>query len=244
MERNACRMRVVLVGPKDSRNVGSVCRAMKTMGFQNLYLVGGKNIDREEAGITAVHAGDVLDRAVRCSKLEEALEDVVLAAGVSRRQGKRRKYFSLSPEQLAERIASLQSGTCALVFGNESSGLSDGELILCHLAVRIPSSPGFPSLNLSHAVQLICYQIFRRLSPREINRTFRPISDDRLRSLCSEIVKSLGNIGFFTQGDAEELAVFWRDILARAALDRREAQRLARIFAKISGMVTGRGICP
>ncbi|MBN2552022.1 MAG: TrmJ/YjtD family RNA methyltransferase [Spirochaetales bacterium] len=237
-------IRIVLVRPKEDRNIGSVCRAMKTMGFAALRIVGRQTIDRREAAATAVHAVDVLDGAVRCRSLAQAVEDSVLVAGVSRRRGKWRKYFALTPEQLAERVAAVESGTCTLVFGNEASGLNIKELSHCHLAVRIPSSPLFPSLNLSHAVQIVTYQLFRRLNEMQETDTFHPISGDGLDALVSLMIASLSNIGFFTQGDPQEMAVFLRDVLARATLEQREAERLARIFRKISGLIAGSGIEP
>jgi tRNA/rRNA methyltransferase len=244
MVQKAANVRIVLVEPRESKNIGSVCRAMKTMGFGNLYIVGQDNFDRNEAAITAVHAVDVLDRAVLCSGLEDAIRDAVLVAGITRRRGKWRKYFALSPEQLAERIASIEQGPCAVVFGNEISGLNDRDLSRCHLSARIPSSPEFPSLNLSHAVQIITYQIFRRLAEGRGVKKFRPLPLSELDSLISLMIASLTNIGFFTQGDPNELAVFLRDIFARSALENREADRLAGIFRRISGLVAQRGIDP
>jgi len=186
----------------------------------------------------------VLDRAVRCSGLEEAIRDAVLVVGITRRRGKWRKYFALSPEQLAERIASIEEGPCAVVFGNEASGLNDHDLSRCHLSAQIRSSPAFPSLNLSHAVQIITYQIFRRLAEERGTKTFRPLPHSELGALISLMIASLTNIGFFTQGDPDELAVFLRDIFARAELEKREAERLAGIFRRISGLVAHRGIDP
>jgi len=237
-------IRIVLVRPKEDKNIGSVCRAMKTMGFGALHIVGRQNIDRREAATTAVHAVDVLDRAVCCDSLAQAVEDSALVAGISRRRGKWRKYFALTPEQLAERIAAIESGTCALVFGNEASGLNIKELSRCHIAVRIPSSPLFPSLNLSHAVQIITYQLFRRLTQKPGSDTFHPISGGALDDLVTLMIASLASIGFFSQGDPEEMAVFLRDVLARAALEKMEAERLARIFRKISGLIARSAIEP
>ena len=230
-------VRIVLMRPKEDKNIGSVCRAMKTMGFGALAIVGHDSVNRSEAAITAVHAVDVLERAIHCETLEEAVRDAVLVAGVSRRRGKWRKYFALSPEQLAERVVSIRRGTCAVVFGNEASGLNADELARCHLAVRIPSSPQFPSLNLSHAVQIVTYQLFRRLNAKRQNGRFSPISPDALDALVSLTIGSLASIGFFTQGDPGEMSVFLRDILARAALEQGEADRLAGIFEKISALV-------
>jgi tRNA/rRNA methyltransferase len=229
-------LKIVLVNPQEPRNVGAACRAMKTMGIHALSIVGTPDLDREAAAITAVHAGDLLDGAEFCADLRSAVQEAVLVAGITRRRGKRRKYLSLTPEQLADRVATLQSGLVAVVFGNEASGLSDEELAACHLAVHIPSSPDFPSLNLSHAVQVIAYQLFRRLAEPAGPRTFRPVSRERLEALLEEILSTLEGIGFFSQGSRKEMGIFWRDILARAALARREADRLVTIFRKISGL--------
>jgi len=231
-------LRVVLVAPQEARNVGQVCRAMKTMGLRRLYLVGAERIDPREAAVTALHARDVLEAAVSCASLPEALRGAALAAGISRRRGRWRKYFALDPEQLVERIAASR-GPCALVFGRESDGLTDEELACCQLAVRIPSSPEFPSLNLSHSVQILAYLLFRRLGGGRGGAEqggFRPIASEELERLVGQIVDSLSALGFFRKASPQEMGVFWRDLLARAGLEQREAERLKRIFHEIRGL--------
>jgi TrmH family RNA methyltransferase len=232
-------LRVVLVRPQEPRNVGQVCRAMKTMGLGSLYLVGAQSLDLEQAAVTAVHARDLLESAVACPGLPEALRGTVLSAGLSRRRGRWRKYFALDPEQLVERIAAVR-GPCALVFGAEADGLTDEELGCCHLAVRIPTSPRFPSLNLSHAVQILAYLLHRRLaSPAAPG--FRPVDDAGLQEVTRAIVDTLAGLGFFLKASPEEMGLFWRDLLARAALEKREAERLKRIFHEIRGLASARG---
>ena len=236
-------IRVVLAEPHEGTNVGAVCRAMKTMGLEALTIVGGGGIDRVRARVVAVHAADVLEKAVWCDRLEEALQDVSLAAGVTRRAGWRRKAWSLTPEELADRLAGPVAGTVALVFGNEEAGLSDAELALCHLAVHIPSSPLFPSLNLSHAVQVVAYALFRRLQegPAGAPAAPTPLADERLGELVEVIIGSLRDIGYMTQPGSRGLGAFWRDILARAQLSEREARRLEGVFRNLNGIFVRRG---
>jgi tRNA/rRNA methyltransferase len=241
------QIRIVLVSPQEARNVGQVCRAMKTMGLSRLYLVGAEGIDTREAAVTALHARDLLEAAVRCATLPEALRGTALAAGVSRRRGRWRKYFALDPEQLVERIAAVR-GPCALVFGRESDGLTDEELACCQVAARIPSSPEFPSLNLSHAVQILAYLLFRRLGGGRDGgersggpdageqAAFHPVRGEELEALVAEIVGNLSALGFFRKASPQEMGVFWRDLLARAGLEQREAERLKRIFHEIRGL--------
>jgi len=211
------------------------------MGINSLYLVGASHLELSQARVLAVHARDLLEKAVFCSTLEEALENTSFTAGISRRKGKNRKYFALSPETLAEHIATHAPGLTAMVFGNEESGLNDHDLSLCHTAVSIPSSPDFPSLNLSHAVQIITYHLFRRLSPLSPPE-FAAINSDQLGFLVDIITESMKNIGFFTQVGDQDLARFFRDILARAVLSGREAKRMEIVFRKISGLAARKGI--
>jgi tRNA/rRNA methyltransferase len=218
---------------------------MKTMGLTSLSIVMDGLIDPAQARALAHHAADVLGQAVIFPDLPAALGGAALVAGTTRRRGKKRKYFNIFPEQLAERVRLRPEGEVAVVFGNEDDGLTDAELAACHLAVTIPSSPAFPSLNLSHAVQLVCYEIFRALTRASRTLTpFSPISVREIDALVSVIIRSLKAIGFFTVVGPDSMAVFWKDIIARAGLSAGEAQRLGVVFRKIGGLVTGKGIDP
>jgi TrmH family RNA methyltransferase len=216
---------------------------MKSMGITSLAIVADNLLDPTQARTLAHYAKDVLEKAVFHATLADAVKDTVLVAGTTRRRGRNRKYFSIFPEQLGERISELGRGTVAVLFGNEETGLTDQELSLCHLAVTIPASPEFPSLNLSHAVQIICYAIFRarekgRLTP------FSPVSVAELDALVSVITRSLKRIGFFHLVGPEQMGVFFKDILGRAGLSVNEAKRLGVTFRKIAGLITNKGIDP
>lgn len=234
------RIQVVLVRPQSSKNIGAVCRAMKTMNIHTLSIISKENFNPVEIRHLAVHAYDIFEKASIFHNLDDALPDVSLIAGITRRRGKKRKYFAISPEELAEKITQTK-GKTALVFGNEEAGLTQKELSHCHLAVKIPSSRIFSSLNLSHAVQIITYQIFRILS-KPAFPLYTPITHIQLKSLTEIIIQSLKNIGFFSQGDPEELGLFFKDILARSQLSGKEAARFEVIFRKISGLIAKKGI--
>jgi tRNA/rRNA methyltransferase len=236
-------VRIVLVRPRDPRNVGSACRAMKCMGISSLAIVPEQLLDPRQARTLAHYAADVLEAATIHPDLADALRDTVLVAGTTRRRGKNRKYFTLFPEQLGQRIATTRKGTVAVVFGNEETGLTDEELALCHLAVTIPASSQFPSLNLSHAVQVICYEIFRARTASRLT-PFSPIGAEALDDLVSVITRSLKTIGFFTLVGPRQMGIFFKDILGRAGLSVNEARRLGVTFRKIAGLAAGKGIDP
>ncbi|HUI69499.1 MAG TPA: TrmJ/YjtD family RNA methyltransferase [Spirochaetia bacterium] len=236
-------VRIVLVRPRDARNVGSACRAMKSMGITSLGIVPDELLDPTQARTLAHNATEVLERAMMYPTLAEAVKDAVLVAGTTRRRGKNRKYFSIFPEQLGERVAALGAGTVAVLFGNEETGLTDEELSVCHLAVGIPAAKELPSLNLSHAVQIVCYEIFRARSMGHLT-PFAPVSVAELDTLVSVITRSLKRIGFFHLVGPEQMGVFFKDILGRAGLSVNEAKRLGVTFRKIAGLITKGGIDP
>jgi tRNA/rRNA methyltransferase/tRNA (cytidine32/uridine32-2'-O)-methyltransferase len=172
--------------------------------------------------------------------------DRTLVIGTTRRTGKRRKSFSLTPAEAAGRLAE-RTGKAALVFGNERTGLEREELELCSLASYIPADDRFPSLNLSHAVQIYAYELFLRLGP-----VFRPAAPDgpggtvfwpeggrweplerkALDRLVSAVSGSLAELGFYRQRGREEQERLFRDIFSRAGLTIREGRYLEHIFKK------------
>lgn len=243
---NLSGIRIVLENPKSSKNVGSVCRAMKNMGLSRLYIAGSTEVDQKKASVTAIHASDILDEAVYCASVEEAIEGTIISAAVSRRRGKKRKYFSLLPEEFANMVIERCSaasdeaayGDIAVVFGNEISGLNDHDMAICNTAVRIPSSDEFPSLNLSHAVQIISYEIYRAALKTDGHFGLRPIEREEIDELTGGIASNLKQIGFFKQVDDSDMRSFFRDIIARASLSAGEAERLSKIFTKIRGLAT------
>lgn len=226
------RVDVVLCRPEGALNVGACCRAMKSMGLHSLILVSPASFEDEEVYKMAVHARDVYDHARVVSSVPAALKGTILSAGITRRRGARRKYFSLLPETLAERVSQTVEGKVALVFGNERTGLSDEELNHCNLACHIPTSPEFPSLNLSHAVQILTSAFWRQCMQNKIS-AYRPISREELDRLVQVIYESLEAMNYFKTADRFHTDRYFRDILARAGLSIREARQMKKIFQKI-----------
>lgn len=232
------RIRIILVRPDSGGNVGAACRAMKTMGISRLVLVGNSNPDIERVRTLAIHAFDLFEKRQHYETLDEALNGSVFSAGITRRRGRFRKYFSLLPDEAAARIADIREGDVSLVFGNERTGLTDEELNACDAAVHIPSSPDFPSLNLSHAVQVITYSLYR--TARGSEGKYTPVPREILNDTAEHMVNCLESIGFFSLTGKEEMKHFFRDLLARAAPDSREAARMKGIFTKIEGLKQNR----
>jgi len=154
-------IRIILVEPKYAGNIGSVCRAMMNMGITDLALVvPDEHPDWEEARKLACHAGPVLDRIKFFRTLEEAAADCTVVAGTSARTGFYRDHACLPREIAPVVLDSAAHHKAALVFGREDKGLFNEEIAICTHLLNIPSSECYPSLNLSHAVMICCYELF------------------------------------------------------------------------------------
>jgi tRNA (cytidine32/uridine32-2'-O)-methyltransferase len=155
------RMRIILVNTTHPGNIGAVARAIKNMGFKQLYLVSPQQFPSMEATARASGAEDVLASAVVTKSLEEALYDCALVMGLS---GRARKiaWPTLEAREAADKVATelnqQNQSSVALVFGQEQSGLLNEALAKCHYQVTISANPDYSSLNLAQAVQVLTYE--------------------------------------------------------------------------------------
>lgn len=240
---------IVLCRAGEAGNVGSACRAMKTMGFGRLALADCPEYAEEPVRTFAVHAFDVYESAVRYSGLAEALKGADLAAGFTRRSGKLRTRKQMDVRQFA-RMAAERGGRTALVFGNERDGLSGEELALCDIAVNIPTSDAFPSLNLAQAVQIACWELSESIqAPVRAAKALaspKPAMESRERidrAACS-IADDLESVGFFKIAGRPELERFLRSLLSRAGADAKELEYLRSLFRKTIALSVRRGEKP
>lgn len=233
---NLSNIVIVLDHPDESRNIGAACRAMANNDIKNLRIVGNINdYDVEKIHVLAIHAGYIFDNATFYNSIKEATSDCVICAGTTRRRGKKRGKLLL-PEEFCDFITENQK--TAIVFGNERTGLTDEQLDECNLGVTIPSSEDFGSLNLSHAVQIMCYHLFRKKLEQKngTQKGYTPVTLDRIDESVQIITDNLKKIGFFKMPGRKDMENFWRSILSRARITQGEAVYLEKIFTKMSGL--------
>ncbi len=227
---------IILCRPEISRNIGAVCRAMANNDCTDLRIVGNKaDYDEQEVLRLAIHAGSIWQHArfftPSTDGLKEALADCSIAAGTTRRVGEKRKSWGMTPEEFASFSATGGEGLTGIVFGNERTGLTDEELNVCSAAVNIPSSAVFPSLNLSHAVQIVCYTLFRAHSPRKYG--YQRIPYTEITAMSEHINQYLCTIGLFKHGGKEDNIRFFQEMIARAGLSAGEARYFENLFKKL-----------
>ncbi len=152
-------IRIVLVEPIHPGNIGGAARAMKNMGFDNLYIVNPRVYPDPQATWRAASAIDVLENALVVQTLDEAIGDCQFVVGTSARS-RRIPWPILDSRSCAERLYQLSNKEeVGILFGREDRGLTNDQLIRCNLHVQIPTAQKYSSLNLAMAVQIICYEI-------------------------------------------------------------------------------------
>ena len=158
--KNLLNIRFVLMETSHPGNIGATARALKTMGLKSLYLVNPSDFPSGEATARASGADDVLDSAVICHSLDEALAECQWVFGCSARL-RTLEWPQVNPRECAEQIRDQATADeqIAIVLGREHSGLSNEELDRCHFLVHIPANPQYQSLNLAAAAQVLAYEI-------------------------------------------------------------------------------------
>ena len=234
---NLDRIEIILVDTQDGANIGSACRAMKTMGLSHLTLVTSQTYDENRVKTLALHAYGLYENRKEFKTLPEALEGSVLSVAATRRHGKMRKTSCVTPEELASHINNFPEGRISIVFGCESSGLTDEEVHECSMVVTIPTSDAFPSLNLSQAVQIICYALYMKLKNHPSGGHIVELA--RVQKAAQTCIEALDSIGYFKSPDEYAYTKdFLRDQFSRAALTEGEVQRFEKIFVKTSKIIT------
>ena len=162
------RIRVVLVEPTHPGNIGAVARSLKTMGLSRLVIVNPQKFPHDEATKRAAGAESVLNSAVIVDDVQQAISDCTLVLGTSVRD-REVSWPTFDPRVSASNMLkhisdNLDAGTnsqpeVAILFGRESSGLTNQEMDLCHSQIRIPANAEYSSLNLASAVQIISYEL-------------------------------------------------------------------------------------
>jgi tRNA/rRNA methyltransferase len=225
------RVRVVLVRPETPANVGAAARAVRNAGLDGLGLVEPGDWRTVECWRTAWGAHEVLEQAAVFADLPAALSGCAYVAGLSRRR--EAGAASLDVREMAAEIATLgPDQPAALVFGPETHGLTRDELALCGRRVRIPAHRAQPSLNLSHAVMVTAYEVFRAGRPREPAGPRVPHDEkERLLGLLREGLRAVRALpAVNTEGYCRE----WRALVQRTDLTPREARLLEDLARRLA----------
>lgn len=225
-------IRIVLVEPQHPGNIGAAARAMKSMGLSDLALVAPKAFPHAVATARAAGADDLL-AAARCfDTLEAAITDCRLVIGASARK-RHLDLRALNPREAAQEARGVD-GKVALVFGRERSGLTNDELDLCHQHLMIPANPGYASLNLAAAVQVVCYEVrMATLTGEQVEQTGELAPAQDLERFYEHLQEVLIAGEFLDPQNPRLLLRRLRRMFNRAQLEAAEVQILRGVLSAL-----------
>jgi tRNA/rRNA methyltransferase len=202
---------------------------MKNFGFSELVLLNPCELDMP-ARLMSVHAYDIIENARIEFTLKDALSGSNTVVGMTGLHGKNdNKHLRMpaySPRQLKDKLSG-KSGVVSLVFGREDDGLRTEELETCDIIVNIPTSPEYPSMNLSHAVAVVLYEL------SDIKSGERYLADRSDVELLYEHMEEVLNDIEYKEHKENKTNLMLQRILGRAELTGREVQTLRGVLRRI-----------
>ena len=230
-------IRIVLCSPVHPGNIGAAARAMKTMGLTQLHLVAPQRFPHPEAEWRASRATDVLARAKVCGTLDEALAGAAIAIACTARPREIAVPLVSARDAAAELVSVARTQAAACVFGNETCGLTAGEVERCQLLATIPASPRYSSLNLAAAVQVLAYEIrLAAAAAMPAAAGERPrASFEELEALYSHLEQAMIESGFFNPRHPKKLMPRLRRLFGRSRLEREEVNILRGVLKALQG---------
>ena len=241
--------RVVLVRPRIAANMGAAARVIRNMGLSDLVLVAPEADPSDpHAHQLATHGEEVLERCRIVAELGEAVADCVLVAATSARVGGlTRRQFVGPPDEIAPRLVeAMKTGPVALVFGPESSGLSNAEVTRCHFLIHIPTDPTYPALNLAQTVAICTYELRRHWLRQANAPTLLPPSEapapfaDQERAF-EHLRQALEDVHFLWNEKADSLMHTLRHLIGRAGPTPMEVDVLLGLARQLRWFARQRG---
>jgi len=228
----------ILVKPQLGENIGACARSMKNFGFSKLHIVSPKiNFPNHKAKATSVGAFDVINKAKVFNDTNEAISnfDIVISLSARKRDINKRH---ISLEEFGNLIKKKYNSNFGLMFGPEASGLSNQDLSFSNYILQIPTSLKFKSLNLSHSVTIICYEIFKIFNKNLLKNKKSKIkiaSKSKINSLIKHLVGLLENKDFFTPTEKKQSMILnINNLIYRLEPNDKELRILASIISTLS----------
>lgn len=231
-------IRVVLVGTTHSGNIGSVARAMKTMGLSSLYLAEPQVTPDGQSIALAAGASDILKTATTVESMEEAIKDCSLVIATSARS-RTLEWPVLEPRDAAKKLVEQSAhGKVAIVFGRERNGLTNEELQMCHYHLAIPANSEYSSLNLAQAVQIVCYEtrmayLDTQQAPADDSEAFDYPSVEDQERFYQHLHDTLLSTGFIIKNHPGHIMQKLRRLFSKARVEVPEMNILRGILTSV-----------
>ena len=228
----------ILVNPQLGENIGACARALKNFGFSNLNIVSPRDPwPNTKAKMTSVGAYNLIQKAKIYKSVSESVKqfDIVFAS-TARRRDVNKKHISII--NFVKILSKHKNSNIGIMFGPEASGLSNHDLSLSNFIIQIPTSSKLTSLNLSHAVIVICYEIYRSLNFSKFRKEkilSTLASKSSIKNLIKFLEKMLDHKKFFKPLEKKKSMILnINNIFGRLELSEKEIRILFSIFSSLN----------
>ena len=228
----------ILIKPQLGENIGACARSLKNFGFSKLDVVLPKQAwPNDKAKATSVGAYDIIEKTKIFKNTHDAISDYDIVVSLSaRKRDINKKHISIN--QFLELIKKKENIKFGLMFGPEASGLSNDDLSLSNYVLQIPTSKKFKSLNLSHSLTLICYEIFKLKNFKNFSKVGKNIkisSKKKISALVFHLEKLLDKKGFFASVQKKHsMKMNINNLFYRLEPNDKEVRILASILSSLS----------
>ena len=225
---------IILVEPSKPENLGAIARAMKNFDFNKLILINPKIKKNDgKALIVAKHGKDILKKAkVEKSSYLRKLDYLIGTTAILGTDYNIPRN-PINPEQLALKLSKINKKVdIGILIGREGSGLNNKEINLCDVLVTIPSSKKYPTLNISHSVSIILYEIFKKTENKSDSHIkFATKKEKEIINLYFNRI--LDKLKFSTKEKKETQKKVWKRVFGKAFMTKREAFTVMGLFRKL-----------
>ena len=221
---------IALIESKTPGNVGAIARVMKNFDVSNLILVNPQCNYLDSRSIArSKNAKNILKKSKVVKKFSYLKKfDYIIGTTAIQGSDYNIPRVALSPEQLADKIKNLKNNI-VIVFGEEGNGLTNEEIKLCDIMVSIPSSQKQPTLNISHSVAIIMYELFKTKHQNNIELASRKEKE----ILLKKVDEIINKFKFSTKEKKETQKIVWKKVLNKSFLTKREIFGLFGLFRKL-----------
>ncbi|MDR2873912.1 MAG: RNA methyltransferase [Methanobrevibacter sp.] len=223
---------IIFIEPESLGNIGFIARVMANFGLKNLVLINPPKLEKE-AYYYAVHAQNIVKNAKIYKTLDESLKSLPIEFVIGS-TGKPGGSYNLSriamkPDELNKTINF--KNKIAILFGREGNGLNNNEIEKCDIIVSIPTNKLYPVMNVSHAVAIMLYELFKDKNEFSAIDIYEAKSIEK-EYLLSEIEEVIETLNLPKHKKRTSLKSF-KNIISRAFITGREAHTLKGLFRKI-----------
>ena len=228
---------IVLVETSHPGNIGSVARAMKTMGLSKLSLINPRKFPSGEANALSGNATDILENAQIYKTIEDAIKTSTFVYATSSRN-RTIQWPTVNVEEAAELILNQTTAEkeISILFGREDRGLTNEELQLANTHIEIPANPDYPVLNLAMSAQILSYEIFKASHNTEARdwHDYPEVDSANLQMLIDHFIETAVNIDVIHPENPKKIISRIKRMFSRLHPDEMEASFLRGFLAAIN----------